>query len=116
MPISRRQFIKRSAAAVTVSMVVPRLSSEARGQQIELSGGRRFVIIQLAGGNDGLNTVVPYADPRYAALRPMLGWKEAELKTASGASTIISNQFGLHPALAEIKQLYDANRAAIVLG
>jgi len=117
MPISRRQFIKRSAAAVTVGMVVPRLwTAEARGQQIELAGGRRFVIIQLAGGNDGLNTVVPYSDPRYAALRPTLGWKEAELKTASGASTIISNQFGLHPALSEIKQLYDAGHAAIVLG
>ncbi|MFL6215034.1 MAG: DUF1501 domain-containing protein [Blastocatellia bacterium] len=117
MPISRRQFIKRSAATVTVGMVVPRLlMSEARGQQIEIAGGRRLVIIQLAGGNDGLNTVVPYADPRYSALRPMLGWKEAELKTASGASTIISNQFGLNPALAEIKQFYDAGRAAIVLG
>lgn len=117
MPITRRQFIKRSAAAVTVGVVVPRLwTSEAHAQQIELAGGRRFVIIQFAGGNDGLNTVVPYADARYAALRPTLGWKEAELKTASGASTILSNQFGLHPALDEIKQLYDANRVAIVLG
>jgi uncharacterized protein (DUF1501 family) len=117
MPISRRQFIKRSAAAVTVGVIVPRLwTSEARGQHIEIAGGRRFVIIQLAGGNDGLNTVVPYTDPRYAALRPTLGWKEAELKTASGASTILSNQFGLHPAMAEIKRFYDEGRAAIVLG
>ncbi|HKP14368.1 MAG TPA: DUF1501 domain-containing protein [Blastocatellia bacterium] len=117
MPITRRQFIKRGAAAVTVGMVVPRLwLSEARGQQVELTGGRRFVIIQLAGGNDGLNTVVPYADARYAALRPTLAWKEAELKTAGGAPTIISDQFGLHPALAEVKQLYDAGRVAVVLG
>ena len=55
MPISRRQFIKRSAAAVTVGVVVPQwLAGVARGQQIELAGNRRFVIIQLAGGNDGL--------------------------------------------------------------
>jgi len=117
MPITRRQFIKRSAATVTVGMVAPRwLTAEARGQQIEVAGGRRFVIIQLAGGNDGLNTVVPYTDARYSALRPMLAWKEAELKTAGGASTIISDQFGLHPALGEIKALYDAGRVAIVLG
>lgn len=117
MPITRRQFIKRSATAVTVGMVAPRwLAGEARGQQIELAGGRRFVIIQMAGGNDGLNTVVPYTDPRYSALRPMLAWKEAELKTAGGASTILSGQFGLHPALGEIKALYDAGRVAIVQG
>jgi len=117
MPITRRQFIKRSAATVTVGMVAPRwLASDARGQQIEVASGRRFVIIQFAGGNDGLNTVVPYTDARYSALRPMLAWKEAELKTAGGASTIISDQFGLHPALGEIKELYDAGRVAIVLG
>jgi uncharacterized protein (DUF1501 family) len=117
MPITRRQFIKRSAATVTVGMLAPRwMAGEARGQQVELVGGRRFVIIQLVGGNDGLNTVVPYTDARYAALRPTLAWKEAELKTDSGASTILSDQFGLHPALGEIKGLYDAGRVAIVLG
>ena len=117
MPITRRQFIKRSAATVTVGMVAPRwLVTDARGQQIEFAGGRRFVVIQLAGGNDGLNTVVPYTDARYAALRPKLAWKEAELKTANGASTIISDQLGLHPALDEIKALYDAGRVAIVQG
>ena len=117
MPITRRQFIKRSAAAVTVGVVVPQwLADTARGQQIQLAGNRRFVIIQCAGGNDGLNTVVPYTDARYYALRPQLAWKEAELKTTRGASTIISNQFGLHPALEEIKAMYDAGQVAVVLG
>ncbi len=117
MPITRRQFIKRSAAAVTVGVVMPGwLADTARGQQVELTGNRRFVIIQFAGGNDGLNTVVPYTDARYYALRPQLAWKEAELKTAAGASTIISSQFGLHPALEAIKAMYDAGRVAIVLG
>jgi uncharacterized protein (DUF1501 family) len=117
MPITRRQFVKRGAAVVTVGMLAPRwLTADARGQQVEVAGGRRFVIIQLAGGNDGLNTVAPYADARYAALRPTLAWREAELKTAAGASTVISDQFGLHPALGEIKALYDAGRVAIVLG
>ena len=52
MPISRRQFIKRSATAVTVGMVAPQwLAGEARSQQIELAGGRRFVIIQMAASH-----------------------------------------------------------------
>jgi uncharacterized protein (DUF1501 family) len=117
MPITRRQFIKRSATAVTVGMVMPKLwTTEARGQALAANTSRKFVIIQLAGGNDGLNTVVPYTDARYYSLRPVLGLKESELKTARGDSTLIDNGYGLHPAMAEIKSLYDARKVAIVLG
>ena len=117
MPVTRRQFIKRSAAAATVGIIVPRVwLGEARGEQVELTAKRKFVVIQLAGGNDGLNTVVPYTDSRYYGLRPTLALKESELITKNGASTIISNQFGLHPAMSEIKSLYDSGRVAIVLG
>ena len=115
MPTTRRQFIKRSAGAVTVGLVMPgALLREARAQQA--STNRKFVVIQLVGGNDGLNTVIPYADARYHSLRPQLAFKEAELKDGEGRSTVISNDFGLHPALGKIKQLYDQGRVAIVLG
>src|ERR1051325_7809709 len=104
MPVTRRQFIKRSASAVTVGLVMPKFwLAEARARQALANSGRKFVVIQLAGGNDGLNTVVPYSDSRYYALRPTLAFKDAELKTAQGASTVISNEFGLHPSLGEIK-------------
>jgi uncharacterized protein (DUF1501 family) len=117
MPVTRRQFIKRGAGMVTVGIVAPRFwLSEARGEQIEFSPSRKLVVIQLAGGNDGFNTVVPYTDSRYYDLRPTLGLRDNELKTNQGISTIISNQFGLHPAMPEIKHLYDAGRAAVVLG
>jgi uncharacterized protein (DUF1501 family) len=102
---------------VTVGMVIPRLwLSDARGEQTEFTAKRKFVVIQLVGGNDGFNTVVPYTDSRYYSLRPTLGFKETELKTSDGSSTIISSQYGLHPAMAEIKDLYDQGRVAIVLG
>ena len=102
---------------VTVGMVIPRLFlSDVRGEQVVFTPKRKLVVIQLAGGNDGLNTVVPYTDSRYYTLRPMLGLKETELKTNDGSSTIISSQYGLHPAMAEIKDLYDQGRVAIVLG
>jgi uncharacterized protein (DUF1501 family) len=120
MAINRRQFIKRSAGAVSVSLVMPRfwMSNVARGQQAAADPNRKiFVMIQLAGGNDGLNTVVPFQDSRYLSLRPTLGFKDTELKDETGASTILgSNPFGLNPAMSELKSLYDANRVAIVLG
>jgi uncharacterized protein (DUF1501 family) len=112
MPTTRRQFIKRSASAVTLSVVLPKLwLREAFAQ----TGPNRkiFVVIQLEGGNDGLNTVVPYANSRYRALRPSIGFLDSEL---NAAGTIINNSVGLHPSLAEIKSLYDAGHVAIVQG
>ena len=117
MPINRRQFIKRSAAAVSVSLVMPKLwTASANAQEINAATRRIFVVIQMAGGNDGLNTVIPYADSRYQQLRPTLGFKDTELKDAQGRSTILNNSLGLHPSLAEIKQLFDANRVAVITG
>ncbi len=117
MPVTRRQFIKRGAGMVTVGMVLPRFwLSEARGEQPEFSPTRKLVVIQLIGGNDGLNMVVPYTDARYYTLRPTLAFRDTELRTKDGLSTIISDQFGLHPSMGEIKQLYDAGRVAVVLG
>jgi len=101
MPVTRRQFIKRGAGMVTVGMVIPRFwLSEARGEQIDFDPQRKLVVIQLAGGNDGFNTVVPYTDARYYSLRPVLAFRDTELKAKDGTSTIISNEFGLHPAMA----------------
>src|SRR6266481_4484603 len=119
MPINRRQFIKRGAGAVSVGLVMPKLwmGSLAHGQEINASNRRIFLVIQMGGGSDGLNTVIPYTDTRYATLRPTLAFKDTELKDAQGNSTILGNDpFGLNPAMSEMKGLYDAGRAAIVLG
>ncbi|HJQ24270.1 MAG TPA: DUF1501 domain-containing protein [Blastocatellia bacterium] len=117
MPINRRQFIKRSATAVTVSLVMPKLwLGRADARDIAAADRRIFLVIQMAGGNDGLNTLVPYADSRYQQLRPTLGFKDTELKDAQGNSTILNSSLGLHPSLSEIKQLFDANRVAVVTG
>jgi uncharacterized protein (DUF1501 family) len=86
--------------------------------QAQTTGQNRriLVVIQLAGGDDGLNTVIPFTDARYHSLRPALSFKESELKDDQGVTTIIDNQFGLHPELGELKTLYDQNKMAIVLG
>ena len=112
MPISRRQFIKRGVGAVSVGMVLPKLwLTQARAQSGSTASRKIFVIIQLAGGNDGLNTVIPYTDPNYQSLRPRIGFTESEV-----ANTTISSQFALHPSMTALKGLYDAGKAAIVLG
>ncbi|HKV41424.1 MAG TPA: DUF1501 domain-containing protein [Blastocatellia bacterium] len=114
MAINRRQFIKRSLGAVSVGLVLPRLFLEdARAGQIPAAGSSRkiFVVIQLAGGNDGLNTIVPYSDSNYHNLRPRIGFQDSEL-----ASTMIDGQFAFHPSMTSLKTLYDAGRVAIVLG
>ncbi|HEU4389133.1 MAG TPA: DUF1501 domain-containing protein [Blastocatellia bacterium] len=115
MPVNRRQFIKRSAGMVAVGLVAPNIwLREARAQSGR--GRRVFVVIQLAGGTDGLNTVIPYSESRYRSLRPNLGFLESELKDEQTRSTVISDRFGLHPAMSEIKSLYDGGKVAIVLG
>jgi uncharacterized protein (DUF1501 family) len=117
MPTTRRQFIKRSAAAVSVSLVMPKLwMRDALGQTANAADRKIFVVIQLGGGNDGLNTVVPFTNSRYLSLRPTIGFRDADLRDAQGNPTMISNDLALHPSLAELKSLYDSQRVAIIQG
>ncbi|MDW8344149.1 MAG: DUF1501 domain-containing protein [Verrucomicrobiae bacterium] len=71
--------------------------------------GRILVVIQLSGGNDGLNTVVPYGHDEYYRARPQLGIPKAKLLK-------INDTVGLHPNLAKLKELYDRGHVAIVQG
>nr|MDT0656908.1 DUF1501 domain-containing protein [Micromonospora sp. DSM 115978] len=67
------------------------------------------VLVTLYGGNDGLNTLVPYADPAYHALRPELAYPPERVLPLDAA-------VGLNPVLRGVKQLWDAGRVAIVQG
>ncbi|MCE2501679.1 MAG: DUF1501 domain-containing protein [Dehalococcoidia bacterium] len=68
-----------------------------------------LVVIQLTGGNDYLNTVIPYGDGRYHDNRPTVGIPADQVLP-------IDDQYGLNPALPEIKSLYDAGKVAVVNG
>jgi uncharacterized protein (DUF1501 family) len=71
--------------------------------------GRKLILVQLAGGNDGLNTVIPYADDAYRAARPNIG--------VTGESVVrLDERFGLHPNLAALQGLWQAGHLAIVQG
>ncbi len=70
---------------------------------------RLLILVELKGGNDGLNTVVPHADAAYYALRPRIAIRAEEvLPLGSG--------FGLHPALQPLLSLWQAGELAIVHG
>jgi uncharacterized protein (DUF1501 family) len=73
------------------------------------SDDRVLVVVNLQGGNDGLNTVVPYASPAYYRYRPTLG-------IAAGDVLRIDAAVGLNPALAPLKAMYDQGLVAVVQG
>ena len=74
-----------------------------------LPNGRILVVVQLDGGNDGLNTVVPYRDDEYRKRRPRLAIPAAEVKK-------IDDRVGLHPSLEPFTKLLEQERLAIVQG
>ena len=67
-----------------------------------------LVVLQLTGGNDPLNTVIPYGDPLYWDNRPTVRIPEQEILR-------IDNQYGFHPSMAALKPFWDEGKMAILL-
>jgi uncharacterized protein (DUF1501 family) len=101
---SRRKFIKQSALAAAGSLAVPSFlkSIEARGASsfLNADSGKVLVVIQLSGGNDGLNTVVPFKNDIYYKSRPKIAIPADEVLE-------ISKDAGFHPQLKIFKEFYD---------
>ena len=115
MSTSRRRFLAAVSAAtatsglVSLSPLAPRFLTEAAAWGAEQTGEKILVVVQLSGGNDGINTVIPYRDERYTKARPSLAQGEdAVLK--------IGNDLGLHPNLRGFEKLLQAKQLAIVQG
>ncbi len=68
-----------------------------------------LAVVSLSGGNDGLNTVIPYNNPRYRDYRPALGIAEDQIVP-------FTDELGFHPSMAPLKKYWDENKLAIVLG
>ncbi len=106
MFVNRRQFLG-GAVAVGSVLALPRL---ALGDETNRATPKRTVVLlHLNGGNDGLNTVIPWKNPRYRTLRPSLA-------IASNQVRKISNDLGLHPALQGFEALFKRDRLAIING
>src|SRR6266568_2809387 len=109
---TRRRFLKTSLQASSLVALAPTipgfLAQTARAAE-PLRDGRVLVVIQLDGGNDGINTVVPFADEGYAKHRTVL-------RLPTDRLVKINDKVGLHPALADLGKLLEDGQLAIVQG
>lgn len=113
MLTNRRSFLKSSLAASSlVSMgaaTVPAFLGRTARAAADISGERILVVVQLIGGNDGLNTVVPHGMDGYARGRRQLRLPTGQLQT-------INKDTGLHPGMGGLAKLHENGRLAIVQG
>jgi uncharacterized protein (DUF1501 family) len=114
---TRRDFIVGTSSLIAVGLLAPPwLSSILRAQARAEAGGatgsvagKAFVVCQLSGGNDGLNTVIPYTSHDYYKLRPGLAIPEQNVLP-------ISDSLGFHPSMKPLLPLYQQGKLAVVNG
>ncbi len=111
--LTRRQFLGRGACGlsfVTLAGSMPGLLARAAaGAEAAAKNDHVLVVIELSGGNDGLNTLIPFENDLYFKNRPTLGIaKENVLKLNDGV--------GFHPSLAPLHELFQAGKLAVVQG
>lgn len=103
--LSRRRFLT-VAGGVSVLLAG---AGGGRSNAAPPGAARVLVLVELKGGNDGLNTLVPFADPAYYRLRPTLAVPRAQVVQ-------LSPQLGLHPALAPLLPAWQAGEMAVIQG
>ncbi len=116
---TRREFIRRTVLGGALTWTVPGfLANTFAALQREAENGRRtatgrdsriLVVLQMAGGNDGINTLVPFASDHYRRARPRLALPESGVLR-------LNDDVALHAGLAGFKDLYDAGQLAILQG
>lgn len=106
--MKRRDFLKNSALAAAGSIIIPAFMKPFEALALdELSLYKNLVVIQLSGGNDGLNTVVPFGNDIYYQMRKTLSIKPEEVIK-------LNDMQGLNPNLAPLRELYDQGWLSIL--
>lgn len=108
MLIKRRDFIQIGSLA-TGTIFVPQFLKAFESPKMVPPGNKVVVVIQLSGGNDGLNTVIPYRNDSYYRLRPRLAIKKEE-------ALAVSDEVGLHPSLTHLRTLHEQGQLGILNG
>ena len=112
--LSRRNLLAGGVGLLLAANGVPGLSTRgvleaAAAQAADTPDAPILVSLYLDGGNDGLNTLVPLTDPRYAQLRSRIG-----VDPATALPLADNPDFGWHPALGGLRELYDAGKVAVL--
>ncbi|MEO1514543.1 MAG: DUF1501 domain-containing protein [Bacteroidota bacterium] len=102
--MKRRNFLKASALASSAWMIPSFLRSQSLAGS---PNGKTLVVVQLSGGNDGLNTIVPYRNDIYHRSRPRLAISAKDVLK-------VDDQMGFHPAFESLRPLYDQGLMSIV--
>lgn len=110
--VSRRQFLEVAGGALAVYTTSPLwLRLGAAGAEPVPAAGRKLLVVLMEGGNDGLNTVVPYGRPAYFEKRQTIAYKPEQIIKLSD-----STEVGLAPQLAKLAKLYEGRKVGIVQG
>ncbi|MBX7045516.1 MAG: DUF1501 domain-containing protein [Ignavibacteria bacterium] len=108
--VTRRDFFKFSALA-SASMMIPNFIRPLQAKEITekflASGAKKLVIVQLSGGNDGLNTVIPYKNDIYYSSRNSISIAEKDVLK-------ITDELGFNPAMPKFKSLYESGYLSII--
>ncbi|MBI2957599.1 MAG: DUF1501 domain-containing protein, partial [Chloroflexi bacterium] len=113
MLVTRRQLLQSSAVLAPAAAFLPgfllRQLADPPPAASASTSNRILVIVQQAGGNDGLNTIVPYGEGRYYDLRPNIAIPQQDVIP-------LDKEVGFHPSLAKFKTLWDSGKLAVVEG
>jgi uncharacterized protein (DUF1501 family) len=104
--LNRRRFLQVGSLA-SASLMLPRFLKAMEKDTLVPPGNKIMVVIQLSGGNDGLNTVIPYRNDIYFRSRPTIGIQRDKALS-------LTDETGLHPALTGLKSLYDNGAMGIL--
>lgn len=112
--LNRRSFLNRTlggSSLLALGSVVPEFlaRSAVAAEESKKSKDTILLVIEMTGGNDGLNTVAPYADDLYHKLRPTLGFRKTQVLP-------LDDYHGLHQRMNGFKTMYDAKTLAVIQG
>ena len=113
LKFSRRYFLKQGGIAMVGMSAMPAFLQRAVAASPTTTGKKQFVVLFQRGAADGLNIVVPFAEPNYYRLRPTIAIPQPR-RSSADAAIDVDGFFGLHPSLAPIEPLFHKNQLAIV--